>query len=145
MSDSNQVAKYIAIGCGALILLSCCLCGGLGALGWSVLRGPHEYASAFLADIRKDDYASALQRMDASYQSSHDVAALEAAVRTLPALDQHTDATLTSVNIDPTADRGQVSGTLSTPAGGYPVELVLHQVGDYWYVASVTVAGAPLP
>ncbi len=144
MSDGNQTAKYIAIGCGAVLLLGCCTFGTLGAVCWSMVGGPHKYAHGFLADVKQGNYPAALQRMGHAYQSSHDAASFEQAARALPALTEQTDATLASVNVDGSGHAARVEGTLTTPAGDVPISMVLSQAGDYWYVEQVVVGGQPL-
>ncbi len=144
MSDENQTVKYVAIGCGLVLLLGCCTFGALGAVCWSMVGGPHQYAHGFLKDVREGNYPAALQRMGSSYQASHDVPRFQQAVAALPALTQQTDATLASVNVDTAGNAARVEGTLTTPSGPVPISLVLSKAGDYWYVEQVVVGGQPL-
>jgi hypothetical protein len=144
MSDGNQTAKYVAIGCGVVLLLGCCTFGTLGAVCWSMVGDPHKYAHGFLNDVREGNHPAALQRMGGAYQATHDLARFQQALAALPALTQHTDATLTSVNVDGSGNAARVEGTLTTPAGAVPISMVLSKAGDYWYVEQVVVGGQPL-
>lgn len=141
MSDGKQTLKYIAIGCGTVLLLGCCTFGAFGAVCWSMVGGPHQYAHGFLKDLRERNYPSAMQRMGSSYHSAHDLGGFERAVAALPALAEHTDATLSRVNVDGTTNTARVEGTLETASGDVPISLVLSEAGDYWYVEEVTVGG----
>ncbi|MEM9067573.1 MAG: hypothetical protein AAGE52_03675 [Myxococcota bacterium] len=137
----SNTLKYLGIGCGVLTLLALACGGGFYAC-WAKLTEAKPHAHAFLRDLREMNYPSALQRMDGAYQSRHNVQSFQGSVAQIPALTTHTDATLTNFNT--TNMTTTVEGTLTTPSGPTPVVIVMNQVGEYFYIQSVTVSGVPL-
>ena len=142
MADNKQIMKYVGIGCGAVLLLSCCL-GGIGmyACG-NALSGPKGAATGFFKDVREGRPEAALARMDAAYQNSHDLATFQQATAAIPAIASQTDTTFSNIQISNST--GTVSGTLTTPAGDQPVQVTLTKAGDYWYIDSIVVANVPM-
>ncbi len=141
MAEGNgNAAKWIAIGCLAAIVFLCCCCGGLGGMIWQLgLKAPQGAARGFLADVRAHQYENVLKRMDAGYQSTHDVRAVQQAVEAIPALSQHTADSLMSVNVQ--QQTATVGGELSTPRGPAQVEFTLSLSAGHWYISTVKVDG----
>lgn len=143
MADNKQVAKYVGIGCGVVLLLSCCI-GGIGFYACSnALSGPKGAAEGFFVDMREGRPEAARMRMNGAYQNSHDLAAFQQAAATIPAIASQTDTTFNSIQIN--NSNATVGGNLTTPNGSVPVQLTLTKIGDYWYIDTVSVSGVPLP
>ena len=140
--QKKKVLLYVGIGCGALLLLTCCATAGLTYYCTSMFKAPADSAHTFFRELREGDFDSARKRMGASYQASHDVAAFERSVRALPALVEQSDSTFTQRNIRP--DGAELGGHLTTPSGPGPVEVSMSQVGEHWYIDRVQVRGVAL-
>jgi len=142
MADNKQIMKYVGIGCGVLLLLSCCI-GGIGmyACG-NALSGPKGAAEGFFLDMREGRPEAARARMDGVYQNSHDLAQFQAAAAAIPAISSQTDTTFSSIQINNST--GSVSGSLTTPAGDQPVQVTATKIGDNWYINSIVVSNIPL-
>lgn len=136
----SRAGRYLGMGCGLFLLLG--LCTTFVSCYALVPMPARDAAQAFLTDVRGRDFASALQRTSAAYQSTHDAARLQQAVARLPRLDQHTGATFWNASFE---DEGAtLDGTLSTPDGEIPLGVELVQVDGYWYVDQIVVQGVPL-
>jgi hypothetical protein len=142
----SNVGLWIGIGCGVLLMLACCG-GGVAYYvfkeGMGAFTAPQRHSIGFFEDIRNHGNANALRRMDGVYQSTHDLAAFDQAVASIPALQQHTNASFSSFNIQ--NDVATVAGSLDTPQGPVPVEVLLVKGGEFWYLSRVTVGGQVLP
>jgi len=101
-------------------------------------------ATGFLADVREDDYASALQRMSADYQRDFDATHLRTEVESIDPLEEHLTALLTSVESRDDGERATVEGSLYGPFGEANVAFELREDGGYWYIDLVVVDGTPL-
>lgn len=138
------MTRILGIGCGFLLFGGLCIVG-LG-IPWMIARTSPatEAAEGFLANVHDGSYAEALARMSASYQSTHSSAQLQANVESIPALANHTIATIASIE---THDDGHVTvdGSIYGPDGESPIAFEVSEVNDYWYVDLVAVAGQPLP
>lgn len=139
--QKNKTLMYVGIGCSVLVVLALACGGGFYAC-WSKLAEAKPHAHAFLADLREANYPSALQRMDGPYQSRHNVQSFQAAVAQIPALTTHTDATMNNFNT--VNGVTTVTGSLTTPTGAMPIQLVMTKLEENWYIQSVTVSGMPL-
>lgn len=142
MADNKQIMKYVGIGCGAVLLLSCCI-GGVGMYACdNALSGPADAAKGFFVDMREGRPEAALARMDGAYQNSHDLSTFQQATSAIPAITSQTDTTFNNRQINNST--GVVSGHLTTPMGDQPVQVTLTKVGDFWYINSIVVANVPL-
>jgi hypothetical protein len=145
MADNQKIVKYVGIGCGVVLLLGCCIGGGAyfacakfaGALG-----APKGQATGFFYDMREGRPEAALQRMSGAYQASHDLARFQQATMTIPAIATQTDTTFNNIQIN--GGGATVSGTLTTPNGPQPVTVTLSNLGENWYIDSITIGGVPL-
>lgn len=136
--------RALGVGCAFVAF------GGLCVLGLStrmLLAQADDATSActgFLGDLRDDDYASALRRMDADYQSDFDTTHLQTEVARISALADHEGAVVTSVERHD-EDRATVEGSLyGTSFGEAIVACELTEREGYWYIDLVVVDGAPL-
>lgn len=135
--------RALGIGCAFLAF------GGLCVIGLStrmILAQGDDAAAAcsgFLGDVHSEDFASALQRMNADYQHDFDAAHLEHEVGEVEALDEHVSALLTSVE-SREDDRATVEGSLYGTFGEVPVACELSEREGYWYIDLVVVDGQPL-
>src|SRR5687767_4500343 len=135
--------RWIAFGCGGLILVSVCvLVGAFFAVKSATLDPPTQAAEAFFADLRARSYATALQRMSPAYQSTHDLAAFQQSITLMPPLWQHTDETLGARDIG--SDRAEIEASLETPTGVVPVRVTLVKLAEHWYVESLSVNQMPM-
>ena len=149
MSEGNNTLKYIGIGCAVIAVLSACgvtacfACGagGIGAI-FAASEAPAAEARAFFDDARAGRHDEALARTAEPYRSTHSGADLAAALASAPALAQSTDQTFSQRNMQPGVTT--LGGTRSGPSGTVPVNIVLNQVGERWYVTSLTVSGVPV-
>jgi hypothetical protein len=135
--------RALGFGCGFVAF------GGLCVLGLStrmILAQADDASSAcsgFLADLRDEDHASALQRMNADYQHDFDAAHLRTEVARIDALANHVQPLLTSVETHDD-DSATVEGTLYGPFGEAPVACELSEREGYWYIDLVVADGRPL-
>jgi hypothetical protein len=120
--------------CGAGLSLSAIL---------AVFSPETDAASGFLADVRRDDWDSALARTSRDYQSHHTSADLASHVGAIGALDGHSLAFLTSAE-GVEENRARVEGSLYGSGGETPVAFELSEEGGYWYIDLVVVQGARL-
>ena len=120
--------------CGAGLSLSAIL---------AVFSPETDAASGFLADVRRDDWDSALARTSRDYQNHHTAGDLALHVAEISALDGHSLAFLASAEgVD--ESRARVEGSLYGSAGETPVAFELSEEGGYWYIDLVVVQGARL-
>jgi len=141
----SSPVKWIAIGCGAFVLIGACIAGSAALIAGGVFKAteaPAEAAHAFFGDLRAQNWQSAHSRMSAAYQSTRTPENLQLAAAQMPALTQQTDSTFSSRNIDATG--ATLSGYLTTPSGNVPVEVRLSSANDAWYIESLTVQGMTL-
>jgi hypothetical protein len=138
------VTRILGIGCGFLLFGGLCIVGL--AIPWmnTQMSDATEAAEGFLDDVHDDAWGNALARMSADYQSTHSAAQLQTSVEGISELANHSASMLTSIE---THDDGHVTveGSLFGEDGEAPVAFELTEVGDYWYVDLVAVAGRPLP
>ena len=139
----KSLARFFAIGCGSIAFGGLCLLGlSCNVLVANAGGGPSEAVTELLADVRDDDWQSALQRMSSDYQSSHAAADLQRQVEGtegLDALETHSVAMLTSVETED--DSATVDVMLD---GTTPMVVELTRAADYWYIDLVAVSGVPL-
>ena len=136
------------MGCGFLAFGGVCLVGLSVRMLAAQADASASAASGFLQDVRDSDYASALRRMNATYQRDFDAARLEREVHALPALEEHVTAVLTAAESQDEVDghaRATVEGSLLGSDGEVPIAFELTEDGGYWYVDLVVVDGRPLP
>ncbi len=145
MAEEKPILKYVAIGCGILMLLAV-TCGGFGFYACqscvSEGLGQTEEAEAFLLDLRTGNREAAYARMSPTFRASHDRVAFDAALTRHPALTEHGAHSFNSYFTSP--EGTTVGGMLATASGGYvPVELVLvpGASSDESFVGRVTVNG----
>jgi hypothetical protein len=137
------VARLFGIGCGLLAFGGFCLLG-LSITAISTMFSPAaDAAESFLADVRNDDYASALARMSSAYQASHSAAQLQQHVEAISPLSTHGFAWLTSHDAHED-DRVTVEGSVYGPDGEAPIAFEVSEVNGYWYVDLVAVEGRPV-
>ncbi len=136
--------RALGFGCGFVAFGGLCIVGLSSRMIMAQANGAASAASGFLADVRDDDYASALQRMDASYQRDFDAAHLQGEVHRITALEEHVTALLTSTEAHDEGERVTVEGSLYGPSGEVPVAFELAEDGGYWYVQLVVVDGTPI-
>lgn len=149
MSEGSNTLKYIGIGCAIVAVLSACgvtACFACGASGIGAIFAASEAqvseARAFFDDVRAGRHDEALARTAEPYRSTHTSADLAAALARAPVLAQSTDQTFSQRNMQPGITT--LGGTVSSPSGLAPVNIVLTQAGERWYVTSLTVSGAPI-
>lgn len=135
--------RWLALGCGALILISVCGIVGVVLLIDRNVSEPANAARGFLLDIRSRNYGQALQRMSPTYQSTHDLSRFQLDVAAIPALAMHHDETILTNDID--GRTATIEATLSTPSGPTPVTVTLTEIGEHWYVESFTPGAPPTP
>lgn len=139
----NKLLKILAIGCGAVLLLGCCIAGGVVYYFKSKSDAPANAAHSFFKDLRDGNQEKARRRMSGAYQGSHPIAAFQQSLAAVPALTQQSDATFANRNVS--EGTASLSGTLKTSSGEAPVEVMLTEMNDAWYIESVSVNGTPLP
>ena len=128
--------RWLALGCGALILISVCGIVGVVLLIESNVSEPANAARGFFLDVRARNSAQALQRMSPTYQSTHDLSRFQIDVAAIPALATHQEETILTNDID--GRTATIEATLATPNGPTPVTVTLTPLGDHWYVESFT-------
>lgn len=139
----NKLLKILAIGCGAILLLGCCAVGGVVYYFKTQSDAPANAAHSFFKDLRDGNHEKARRRMSGAYQGSHPTEAFQQSLTSVPALTQQSDATFANRNVS--GSTATLSGTLKTPSGEAPVEVILSEMNDAWYIDSVSVNGTPLP
>ena len=137
------MTRWLGIGCGLVAFATFCGVGlSISAIA-AVFSPETDAASGFLADVRRDDWASALARTSSEYQSHHTAADLMGRIAALEALDAHTFALLTSAeSVD--EQRARVEGALYGASGETPIAFELSASGGYWYIDLVVVRGERL-
>ena len=138
--ERSGAYRWIALGCGGLIVVSVCAIVGLVLIIQGSATEPANAARGFFADVRARNYAQALQRMSPSYQSTHDVSRFQTDIAAVPALSMHTDESILQNDVGSTT--ATIEATLDTATGPTPVTITLTKIGDHWYVESFTT-GAP--
>ena len=136
--------RALGVGCGFVAF------GGLCVLGLStrmLLAQADDATSActgFLGDLRDDDYASALRRMDADYQADFAATHLQSEVAEISSLRDHDYPVVSSVERHD-EDGATVEGSLyGTSFGEAMFACELTEREGYWYIDLVVVDGAPL-
>lgn len=132
--------KWIAIGCVVFVLLGAC-CGGIGFFLYQQTFNSDaaQMTRGFFGNLRRGEHQQALQRMNAQYQSTHALPTFQQNVQQIPALTQQTDASFSNVSVS--GGTASVTGTLSTPSGDAPFDVILSEQNGYWYIDTVTVQG----
>jgi hypothetical protein len=130
--------RWLAIGCGSLILIAVVGLGGLALVCKAAVDPPAEAAKAFFADVRAQNYAAALQRMGPAHQQVHTMQSFQSLLASQPSLLQHTDDTIRSRHIDD--DNAEIEATLDTPRGPRAAKISLVRLGGYWYIESISVS-----
>lgn len=144
MADGkSSPLKWLGCGCAVLLVLAIAGAGTCGAVIYTATKAPAEAAHGFLADLRAQNIAGALARTSPEYQAAHPPAQFMAVLASAPALTQHTDATLSSRNIQ--NFNADMSGTLTTAAGDVPIAITLVSAPQGWVVTGITVNGMRLP
>lgn len=136
----SRAGRYLGMGCGLFLLLS--ICTTFFSCYVCVPIPARDAAQAFLADVRDDDWPSALQRTSADYQRGHDARRLEWAVSRLPDLERHTSATFWNASFED--ERATLDGSVTTPDGEVPIGVEMVRSEGYWYVDQVVLRGVPL-
>lgn len=136
--------RALGFGCGFLAFGGFCVVGLSARMIFAQAGDAAAAASGFLADVRADDWASAHQRMSATYQRDHDAAHLQAEASRIEPLGEHVTALLTSSEASDDGERTTVEGSLYGPFGETPVAVQLSEDGGYWYVDLVVVDGRAL-
>jgi hypothetical protein len=113
-------------------------CSGAIYLG---TKAPADATHAFFADLRAGNAAGAFARTSPEFQAAHPNFA--GSLAAVPVLVQHTDATISSRNVN--NFNAEMSGTLTTPAGAVPVQVSLVSGPQGWVITGVAVNGVPLP
>ncbi|MBX7191583.1 MAG: hypothetical protein K1X94_05980 [Sandaracinaceae bacterium] len=136
--------RALGIGCGFVAFGGLCVVGLSTRMILAQTSDAADACSGFLGDVRDDDHASALQRMDADYQ--HDLAAahLRDEIARISPLESHVQAIITSVESRNEGDASTVEGSLYGSFGEVPVACELSQRDGYWYIDLVVVDGTPL-
>ncbi len=134
--------KWIGLGCGVFLLVAACGIGGAFLACQKLFEAPEGQARGFFADLRTGNYADALRRTNAPYQSTHTVEAFQAAVSQIPAATQQTDVSFNSRNVE--GNTATMIGDLKTPDGAVPVTVTLSRAAEHWYIDSVSVQGQML-
>lgn len=146
MSGQNNTLKIVGITCAVITILGVCGVGACFAMGgaaiWGATDAPAKAAHGFFQDLRTGNHQAALQRTNSHYQSTHDLAQFQTNVGAIAALTQQSDSSFSSRNIS--VGTANLGGTLTTPAGDVPVSVTLSQVGEFWYIDTVTVQGVLL-
>lgn len=135
--------RWLGIGCGFVAFAMFCGVGLSVSAILAVFSPETDAASGFLADVRNDDWASALARTSSEYQSHHSSADLASRVAALPSLEGHQFAFLTSAE-EVDENRARVEGALYGAAGETPIAFELSESGGYWYIDLVVVRGERL-
>ena len=130
--------RWLALGCGGLILITVIGLGGLALVCKSMVDPPAAAAKAFFADVRARNYTAALQRMGPSHQQLHNQATFQALIDGQPSLTQHTDDTIRTRMVQD--DRAEIEATLDTPRGPRAAQLTLVELRGYWYIESISVS-----
>ena len=141
MAEGKKVGMWVGIGCGLLLLIGAC-CGGIGYFVYAQTDAPAQAGHAFFKDLREGNYQQAHQRMSTTYQSTRPLAVFQQNVQAIPALSQSTDSSFSNRQISNGV--ATLEGTLTTAGGVVPISVQLSQVGEYWYIDSVTVQGIGL-
>jgi len=139
----TSTLKWLGCGCAVLLVLAIAGAGTCGAVIYTATKAPAEAAHAFLADLRAQNLNGALARTSPEYQAAHPPPTFAATIASAPALIQHTDATLSSRNVQ--NFNAEMSGTLLTAAGEVPVAISLVSAPQGWVVTAITVNGMRLP
>jgi hypothetical protein len=136
--------RALGFGCGFVAFGGLCVLGLSTRMILAQVDDASSACSGFLADVRDDDHASALQRMSADYQHDFDAAHLAAEVARIDALENHVQPILTSVETQSDGESATVEGTLYGSFGEAPIACELSQRDGYWYIDLVVVDGTPL-
>lgn len=145
MAEEKPILKYVAIGCGILMLLAV-TCGGFGFYACqscvSSGMGQQEAAKGFMDDLQSGNHESAYARMSPGFRARNDRAAFEAALAKHPALSDHGTHIFNSFYASPGAST--VGGVL-TAADGRLVQIELSivagPIADEAFVDSLIVDG----
>ncbi len=137
------MARLLGFGCGFIAFGGFCLLGLSITVLTTMLSPAADAAQSFLADVRADDYPSALARMSSSYQAGHNAAQLQSHVESIGPLHDHNFSFLTN-HENHEGDRVTVEGSVYGPSGEAPIAFEVSEVNGYWYLDLVAVEGQPL-
>jgi len=147
MNEGKSWAKYVAIGCTAVLLLGAC---GLGLMYYScnaayeAATAPSDAAGAFLADLHSGNIEAAYARMSETFRAHNDLETFEAILADHPALTSQSTVTFTSHVVD--LDGATLGGFLEVE--GRPVGIQMRMVkgaDQTYYVDGMVVDEGPAP
>ncbi len=152
MADGKKVGLWVGLGCLILlvvVVLPLVLCVGVcgAGIGGVVVatEGAITETDAFFADLRGGNVDAAYQRTSPNYRATRDQNAFRAAVARFPVLAQQTGITIGGRNLNASGRvTATLNGSLTTPTGGLPIQIVLAREGEVWRIDSVLIQGQPL-
>lgn len=131
MEAGRPWVKYVAMGCGGLLLL---VATGIAVIFFAVGRltaAPEQVVRDFLAATTRGDFAEAHAHFAAPLKDTQPLAALEAAARETPSIFTVADLSFSDRSID--MKGATLAGTATLVAGTQvPVSFTLVREQDTW-------------
>jgi hypothetical protein len=131
MEAGRPWVKYVAIGCGGLVVL---VATAIAVVFFAVARltaAPEQVARDFVAATSRGDFAAAHAHFAAPLKDKQSVAALEAAARETPSIFKVADLSFSDRSID--MQGATLAGTATLVAGTQvPVSFTLVRERDTW-------------
>jgi len=131
MESGRPWVKYVAIGCGGLLVL---VATSVAVIFFAVARltaAPEQVARDFLAATTRGDFAAAHAHFAAPLKDTQSLAALEAAARETPSIFKVADLSFSDRSID--MKGATLAGTATLVAGTeLPVSFTLVRERDTW-------------
>lgn len=126
----------------ALVVLGLSVVGGFAYSQWLAPREPIAAAEQFLGAVREQAWESALSAMSERYRERHTHADLEARVRDIPRLFDHTQVWFGNASVRQNA--ALLDGTLVGRGQEVPLAVELRHTEGSWRVEHVVIHGVPL-
>lgn len=141
MAADRPWGKYVAIGCGSLVVLVGMFVAVLFFTVGRLTAGPEAVVRDFVAATSRGDFAAAHAHFSAPLKDQQPLAALETAARQAPSLYKVTDLSFSDRSID--TKGATLAGTATLAAGTeVPVSFTLVREQDTWRLLAYRLGAA---
>lgn len=131
MAAARPWVKYLALGCGGLLVLAVAVVAVIFVTVSRLTAAPEQVAREFLAATTRGDFAAAHAYFAAPLKEKQPLPALEAVARETPSIFRVTDVSFSNRSID--MQGATLAGTATLAAGTQlPVSFTLVREGDTW-------------
>jgi len=135
---SKPWGKWVALGCGGLLLLGALLGGGIWLVVQKATAGPEEVIQAFLAAAGEGDYAAAHDHFSAPLKQAQPLDQFTAAASANSMFFQVTETTFNNRSVDTAG--AELSGTVTLASGTtVPASFRLVRENEAWKLIAYNI------